>query len=496
MVAPMHHASGALTSFHAVASGASVFVMPQFDVTEVGRVLSEERIGFVMLVPAMIHMLLEDEEVCSRSYPHLRTIFYGGVGDLPVDAATGDRRVRLRLRPVLRHDRAAEPRVPDRRRPPTRARRSARAPAGRRTAGARIGGEDRRRGRPRGRAGHDRRDLRGGGQVMDRYWQLPEATADSAPRRLDAHRRCGLRRRRGLPLHQGPHQGHDLLGRGERLLPAKSRTCSPHIRQSPTSPSSESPTSDGVSRSTRSSCSGPVTSSTRQTSRSSAATGSPTSSVRAPWRSSRAAEERQREAAQDRAARHGTGPATGERWADGRARVRASVGQPSAGPRGSLANGVIVTEPTGDGAWETQALLCSGTVLDPGEDASSPRSSRRLASGTPRRCTACGRWHRRCCPTYPVAPRGSTRSESEVPAADRTGQCTKDTSWPSPTATGPQLHKRARRYSVAAGRAKLLRFVGGHWRRRPMESRNSCTARPGPTSRTELAALAAAVGTR
>ena len=60
-----------------VASGASVFVVPQFDVAEVGRVLSEERVGFVMLVPAMIHALLEDEEVCSRSYPHLRTIFYG-----------------------------------------------------------------------------------------------------------------------------------------------------------------------------------------------------------------------------------------------------------------------------------------------------------------------------------------------------------------------------------------------------------------------------------
>ena len=82
----MHHASGALTSFHAVASGASVFVMQQFDVAEVGRVLSEERIGFVMLVPAMIRALLEDEEVCSRSYSDLRTVFYGASAISPSTA--------------------------------------------------------------------------------------------------------------------------------------------------------------------------------------------------------------------------------------------------------------------------------------------------------------------------------------------------------------------------------------------------------------------------
>ena len=179
LVAPMHHASGALTSFHAIASGASVFVVPQFDVAEVGRVLSEERIGFVMLVPAMIHALLEDEEVISRSYPHLRTIFYGasaisestlrraidtfgcdfvqsfGMTELPnlVYLTAADHQRALVDRPDLL------------------------LAAGRRAPGSavKIVDEDDREVAP-GTIG----EICGhGGQVMDRYWQLPEATAEA-----------------------------------------------------------------------------------------------------------------------------------------------------------------------------------------------------------------------------------------------------------------------------------------------------------------------------
>ncbi len=179
VVAPMHHASGALTSFHAVASGASVYVMAQFDAAEVGRVLSEERVGFVMLVPAMIHALLEDDEVCSRSYPHLRTIFYGasaissstlrraidvfgcdfvqsfGMTELPnlVYLSAADHQRALVDRPDLL------------------------LAAGRPGPGSamKIVDDDDREVAP-GTIG----EICGrGGQVMDRYWQLPEATADA-----------------------------------------------------------------------------------------------------------------------------------------------------------------------------------------------------------------------------------------------------------------------------------------------------------------------------
>ena len=80
---------------------------------------------------------------------------------------------------------------------------------------------------------------------------------------------------------------------------------------------------------------------------------------------------------------------------------------------------MIVTEPTGDGAWETQALLCSGTVLDPGEDASSPRVVE--AAGVGYATALHGLWEMapQMLPDVPGGAAWLNALESEVPAADR-----------------------------------------------------------------------------
>ena len=54
--------------------------------------------------------------------------------------------------------------------------------------------------------------------IMPGYWDKPEATAADDHRRLAAHRRHRPPRRRRLPLHHRPGQGHDHPGRRERVL--------------------------------------------------------------------------------------------------------------------------------------------------------------------------------------------------------------------------------------------------------------------------------------
>ena len=56
-----------------------------------------------------------------------------------------------------------------------------------------------------------------GPHIMREYWNRPEATAETIVDGLAAHRRRGAAGRGRLPLHRGPHQGHDHLRRRERL---------------------------------------------------------------------------------------------------------------------------------------------------------------------------------------------------------------------------------------------------------------------------------------
>jgi fatty-acyl-CoA synthase len=78
IVAPMYHAAAALTTFFAVARGGCLFIQEDFVPAEVVRVLSEEGIARVTLVPAMIQAcLVLVPDVAQRRYDDLRLITYG-----------------------------------------------------------------------------------------------------------------------------------------------------------------------------------------------------------------------------------------------------------------------------------------------------------------------------------------------------------------------------------------------------------------------------------
>jgi len=78
IVAPMYHAAAAITSFAAVQMGGTLWIQDDFVPAEVVKVLSEDRIAFAMLVPAMIQFcLVAVPDVAERGYDDLRLIIYG-----------------------------------------------------------------------------------------------------------------------------------------------------------------------------------------------------------------------------------------------------------------------------------------------------------------------------------------------------------------------------------------------------------------------------------
>ncbi len=78
VVAPMYHAAGAVTGINAIAQGGSVYTMADFVPSEVARVLDEEGITNVTLVPAMIQALLVAVPgLADLEFARLDSIVYG-----------------------------------------------------------------------------------------------------------------------------------------------------------------------------------------------------------------------------------------------------------------------------------------------------------------------------------------------------------------------------------------------------------------------------------
>ncbi len=78
IVAPMYHAAAAVSSFISISSGGSLYIHEDFNPFDVVRVLSEERISFTTLVPAMIQAcLVMVPDVATRRYDTLRLMGYG-----------------------------------------------------------------------------------------------------------------------------------------------------------------------------------------------------------------------------------------------------------------------------------------------------------------------------------------------------------------------------------------------------------------------------------
>ena len=78
IVAPLSHAAAALTSFVVIQAGGALVIQEDFDPAVVVGTLAEEKIGFVLLVPAMIQAcLVAVPDIAERSYDDLRFILYG-----------------------------------------------------------------------------------------------------------------------------------------------------------------------------------------------------------------------------------------------------------------------------------------------------------------------------------------------------------------------------------------------------------------------------------
>lgn len=78
IVVPMYHAAGAVSMFVTVYWGGTLYIHADFNPPEVARVLDEERVGTVTLVPAMIQALLVFvPDIAKRQYKDLKQITYG-----------------------------------------------------------------------------------------------------------------------------------------------------------------------------------------------------------------------------------------------------------------------------------------------------------------------------------------------------------------------------------------------------------------------------------
>ena len=78
IVAPLYHLAAAFSSFCTVSRGGCIYLQEEFNPLEVVRVLSEEKISWSVLVPAMIQAcLVAVPDVAQRSYKDLKCIAYG-----------------------------------------------------------------------------------------------------------------------------------------------------------------------------------------------------------------------------------------------------------------------------------------------------------------------------------------------------------------------------------------------------------------------------------
>ena len=78
VVAPMFHAGAVFNTLCAVSWGGALYIHHEFNPGEVVRALSEERVGFAVLVAAMLQAcLVAVPDVAERRYDDLRLILYG-----------------------------------------------------------------------------------------------------------------------------------------------------------------------------------------------------------------------------------------------------------------------------------------------------------------------------------------------------------------------------------------------------------------------------------
>jgi len=77
IVMPLFHVAGTNISFAGLAAGGRVILLPEFRPADVLRLIEQERVAHVFLVPAMINMLLQAPEIEGADLSSLKTIAYG-----------------------------------------------------------------------------------------------------------------------------------------------------------------------------------------------------------------------------------------------------------------------------------------------------------------------------------------------------------------------------------------------------------------------------------
>ena len=216
---PMFHlADGASTFGVTMAGGRHAFV-PRFEPVEVLQTIQTEKVTHAQFVPTMINMIVNHPRFAEFDIRTLQLHPLRRLADARGRAAPGHAGdAACETDACLRHDRggahrdAARPALHDAR---GAVRRQAEIV---RPGGARLRDQGRRRQARGGAARH-------GGRACDPRRQHHEGLLEKARRdrsrsegRLVLLRRRRLHGRRGLRLHRRPPQGHDHLGRRERLF--------------------------------------------------------------------------------------------------------------------------------------------------------------------------------------------------------------------------------------------------------------------------------------
>ena len=219
-LAPLTHAAGVLC-FPVLALGGEVVIMRSPDVGGFLALVERHRVTHTFLPPTLIYMVLGAEALDATDLASLQCFWYGAAPMSRGPARGGADPDRAGDGSALRADRGADDDLDAAAgRPlPTRTATVATerlASAGRPAPLVSVAILD-----------EDGAMLPGGERgeivvrsslVMAGYYKNPEATAEAGPSRLAPHRRHRLPRRRRLPLHRRPGQGHDHHRRLQRVL--------------------------------------------------------------------------------------------------------------------------------------------------------------------------------------------------------------------------------------------------------------------------------------
>ncbi len=76
-VTPMFHMSGIQMMLNHFLNGGTHIVVAKFDPAEILQTIEEQKVSDVMMVPTMIHMLINHPDMAKRDASSLKTVFYG-----------------------------------------------------------------------------------------------------------------------------------------------------------------------------------------------------------------------------------------------------------------------------------------------------------------------------------------------------------------------------------------------------------------------------------